>query len=270
MSQFLDRSTLGRAVAPIVEDLNDKLFGKQLLSPTIALIGTILVFLLVLITIIRIFFGKKLKKDTLLLLGLPNSGKTALFYQLKDGKLLQTFASMKENDATIRPVISKDGDKSRSLLHIVDVPGHERLRSRAFHFLPITAAIVYLVDSVEIEDNARSNAEYLYDLLTNATVVDRRIPIMVACNKLDLALYKKASIKKKIENEINKLRKTRSSQPDVEGEEVRKTVDLTDNEDEPFDFGKARTEVIFGECTVTENKVGDILNFAADHLKISI
>jgi len=268
--QQIDKSAIGRAVEPLVLQLNDKVFGKQVVSPAIALLVGVLVVYLLLYTIFKKLTRKKGKKDTLLLLGLPNSGKTALFYKLKDGKVLQTFTSMRENDATFNPVISKDGQKSRSKLHVVDAPGHERLRLRALHFLPITAAIVFLVDSVDIEDNARHNAEYLYDLLTTATIVENNIPILIACNKLDLALYKKASIKKKLETEINKIRKTRSSQPDVEGEEdTRKTVDLTDNEDEVFDFGKARTEVIFGECTITESKIDDIISFAAENLKIS-
>jgi signal recognition particle receptor subunit beta len=127
-----------------------------------------------------------------------------------------------------------------------------------------------LVDSVDIEDNVSNNAEYLYDLLTNQQVVESGIPVLIACNKLDLSLYKKASIKKKLENSINKIRKTRVAQPDMQGEEDNKSVDLTNDEDEPFDFSKARTDVTFAECTVTGDKIEELLNFAADNLKISL
>ncbi|KAL0478501.1 signal recognition particle receptor subunit beta [Acrasis kona] len=275
MSQILrtlDDSAVGKSIEPLLSQLNMRVFGLEgpVVSPSIAL-ALVVTFVSCILLLMRKSKSKG-KRDVLLLLGLPNSGKTALFYKLKDGKEFQTATSMKENDATFQPVVSKDGQKSRSLLHVVDSAGHERLRHVAFQFLPVTKAIVYMVDSVDFEDNAAPNAEYLYDLLTNSLVINNEIPILITCNKLDLALFKKLSIKKKLENEINKIRKTRSAQPETEGEEDEdhKVLDLMDNEEEVFDFGKARTDVSFVESIVTGDKIEDILNFTAQHLKISI
>lgn len=43
---------------------------------------------------------------------------------------------------------------------------------------------------------------YLYELLTNEYVVKQRIPIQIACNKVDISLYKKTQIKKQLEKEL--------------------------------------------------------------------
>ncbi len=63
---------------------------------------------------------------------------------------------MKENEATIS--IEALGGKS---VHIVDFPGHERLRPKLKDFIPITGAIVFLVDAVEAESQVRQTAEYV-------------------------------------------------------------------------------------------------------------
>jgi hypothetical protein len=73
---------VGRALEPLVLQLNEKIFGKQIITPTIALAGAVFIGILLLIIIIKALSGKKKKRDTLLLLGLPNSGKTALFYKV--------------------------------------------------------------------------------------------------------------------------------------------------------------------------------------------
>lgn len=46
-------------------------------------------------------------------------------------------------------------------VHIVDVPGHSRLRLKLDEFLPQAAGIVFVVDSVEFLPNSRTAAEYL-------------------------------------------------------------------------------------------------------------
>jgi hypothetical protein len=58
----------------------------------------IAVLLIALYFIYSILFTKKQKKDTLLLLGTMNSGKTCLFYKLKTGNICKTYTSTKVND----------------------------------------------------------------------------------------------------------------------------------------------------------------------------
>jgi signal recognition particle receptor subunit beta len=45
-------------------------------------------------------------------------------------------------------------------VNLIDVPGHERLRSRLWRdFLPIARGIVFVVDSVELSSNLRPISE---------------------------------------------------------------------------------------------------------------
>lgn len=45
-------------------------------------------------------------------------------------------------------------------MHIVDIPGHERMRGVVRQYLPIASKLVYFIDSTEIETNLTANAEY--------------------------------------------------------------------------------------------------------------
>ena len=120
-------------------------------------------------------------------------------------------------------------------VHLVDVPGHSRLRPKLEEFLPQAAAIVFVVDALEFLPNCRAASEYffkrfflsylsfswkhdlntwglamvlygdryLYDILTNANVVKKKIPVLLCCNKTDkLTAHTKEFIKKQMEKEM--------------------------------------------------------------------
>lgn len=87
-------------------------------------------------------------------------------------------------------------------LHVVDIPGHERLRSTIRHYLPVAATILFFVDSVDIASTLSDNAEYMYDILTNKHVVNRQVPVCVVCNKSDIALFRPEYIKRQLEMEL--------------------------------------------------------------------
>lgn len=46
-------------------------------------------------------------------------------------------------------------------VHIVDVPGHSRLRPKLDEFLPQAAGIVFVVDALEFLPNVRAASEYV-------------------------------------------------------------------------------------------------------------
>lgn len=52
-------------------------------------------------------------------------------------------------------------------VHVVDVPGHSRLRPKLEEFLPQAAAIVFVVDAVEFLPNCRAASEYLQSFILN-------------------------------------------------------------------------------------------------------
>nr|CAG4638019.1 EOG090X0C7N [Chydorus sphaericus] len=156
-------------------------------------INAVVVALLVgLITLAVLFFlwkrGVRVARRGICMVGLCESGKTLIFSQLVYKKAVDSFTSMKENVSTLNM-------GSKGVLTLVDVPGHERVRTRFLDSYKITArGIVFVLDSFTLSKDIRDVAEYLYTILSDSTVVANRIPILVLCNKQDNALAKGPNI----------------------------------------------------------------------------
>ncbi|KAK8483260.1 hypothetical protein V6N11_028536 [Hibiscus sabdariffa] len=111
----------------------------------------------------------------------------ALAEELRDGSSHQgTVTSMEPNESTF--VLHSDSNKKRKakIVRLVDVPGHSRLQPKLDEFLPHAAGIVFVVDSLEFLPNCGLASEYLYDILTKASMVKKKIPILICCNKMHL------------------------------------------------------------------------------------
>ncbi|KAI7993590.1 Signal recognition particle receptor subunit beta [Camellia lanceoleosa] len=92
-------------------------------------------------------------------------------------------------------------------VHIVDVPGHSHHRPKLDEFLPQAAGIVFAVDALEFLPNCRAASKYLYDILTRASVVRKKIPILILCNKVDKVIaHTKEFIQKQLEKEMYELK----------------------------------------------------------------
>ncbi|XP_042508392.1 signal recognition particle receptor subunit beta-like isoform X2 [Macadamia integrifolia] len=193
---------------------------------------------LFLTSVILLLFGffRRTKSNTIVLAGLSGSGKTILFYQ--KGK--------------INPV------------HVVDVPGHSRLRPKLDEYLPQTAALIFVVDAVEFLPNCRAAAEYLYDILTKASVVKRKIPVVILCNKTDkVTAHTKEFIRKQLEKEIDKLRTSRNaiSDADIANEF---TLGVTG---EAFTFSHCHNKVTVAEASGLTGDIVQVEQFIREHVK---
>eukprot|EP00002_Diphylleia_rotans_P014520 TRINITY_DN2831_c0_g1_i3.p1 TRINITY_DN2831_c0_g1~~TRINITY_DN2831_c0_g1_i3.p1 ORF type:complete len:188 (-),score=50.02 TRINITY_DN2831_c0_g1_i3:246-809(-) len=144
----------------------------------------------VLLVVVLLFWSRVggNKRNTVLLTGLTGAGKTSLFFKLKDGIDVDTHSSMKENQETFVFHDERIAKKSASAAHVVDLPGHLRLRFQLDTYLPISAAIVHVVDSAVFANSTAitsatlssaattsshlllENAELLYDILANDAV----------------------------------------------------------------------------------------------------
>uniref|UniRef100_A0A2P2JYI1 Signal recognition particle receptor subunit beta n=1 Tax=Rhizophora mucronata TaxID=61149 RepID=A0A2P2JYI1_RHIMU len=162
----------------------------------------VLIFTTIFLLAVRLF--KRTKSNTIVLTGLSGSGKTVLFYQLRDGSSHQgTVTSMEPNEGTfiLNSEISKKGKIKP--VHLVDVPGHSRLRPKLDEFLPQAAGIVFVVDALEFIPNLRAISEYLYDILTKGSVVKKKVPVVICCNKTDkVTAHTKEFIRKQLEKEM--------------------------------------------------------------------
>ncbi|VAI74250.1 unnamed protein product [Triticum turgidum subsp. durum] len=179
---------------------------------------------------------KSSKSNTIVLSGLSGSGKTILFYQ--KGK--------------VKPV------------HVVDVPGHARLKPKLDEFLPRAAGVVFVVDAQDFLSSMQAAAEYLYDILTKATVVKKRVPVLIFCNKTDkVTAHSKEFIKKQLEKEVNKLRESRNA---------ISSADITDEVElgvpgEAFNFSQCQNKVTVAEGAGLTGNVSAVEQFIREHVR---
>jgi len=102
-------------------------------------------------------------------------------------------------------------------VHVVDFPGHQRLRSQLTTFLPITRGIIFVIDAVEFKADLTNNAQYepllvnrltrwnryLFDLFVDKTVNKQKIPFLIVCNKSEIITAKpKEIVQKDLEKEM--------------------------------------------------------------------
>lgn len=207
-------------------------------------------------------FRTRSKSNTIVLAGLSGSGKTVLFYQLRDGSSSQgTVTSMEPNDDSF--VLHSESVKDKQkLVHVVDVPGHLRLRSKLDEYLDHAAGLIFVVDALDFLPNIRATSEYLYDILTKASVVMQKIPILIVCNKTDkVTAHSKDFIRKQLEKEIDKLRSSRTavSVADVTNEY---TLGVPG---QAFTFSQCHNKVAVAEASGLTGEISQVEDFIKEH-----
>lgn len=149
-------------------------------------------------------------------------------------------------------------------VHIVDVPGHPRLKPKLEELLPQACGLVFVVDAMDFMPQLRGAAEYLYEILTKAEVVKKKVPVLLTCNKLDkVTAHSSDFIRKQLEKEINKLRMSRSA---VSAADVTSEVFLG-VEGEPFKFTQCTNQITIAEVSALTGKVEDVEQFIREHVK---
>ena len=95
---------------------------------------------------------------------------------------------------------------------VLDLPGHERLRTKCLDKHKSSAlGIVYVLDASTITKGIRDATEFLFKILSDPTIHGNKTSILIVCNKQDLTLAKGASvIERELTKEIGLLRETHS------------------------------------------------------------
>lgn len=180
------------------------------------------------------------RRNTLLLTGPCNAGKTTLFLRLRDGELRHgTVASMQENAAPVTVVLPS----GRSVaLTALDMPGHHSFRHRLEAQLNDAAAIVFVLDAVEVTPHKTEAAEALYDVLASPAVHKHRTPVFIACNKMDLEhdAHSAGFVTKTLEKQLDAMRKTKAA--GIGGGRGAAAAGLG-RTDKPFSFAGLRSPV---------------------------
>ncbi|KAI3952686.1 hypothetical protein MKX01_013648 [Papaver californicum] len=194
----------------------------------------VLVFTFVFFFLVGLF--KRSKSDTIVLAGLSGSGKTVLFYQLQDGSPHQgTVTSMDPNEGNfaLHSEFSRKGKIKP--VRVVDVPGHSRLRPKLDEYLPQAAGLIFLVDALD----------YLYEILTKAVVVKKKVPVLIMCNKTDKNAHTK---------------ETAISAADMSTEYALVVACET------FTFSQCRNKVSVGESSGLTGDISQVENFIREHV----
>ncbi|PSS13599.1 Signal recognition particle receptor subunit beta like [Actinidia chinensis var. chinensis] len=233
--------------------------------PKIQLYTAIGVVLLPIFLFLLVRLFKRSKHNTIVLTGLSGSGKTVLFYQLRDGSFHQgTVTSMEPNEGTF--VLHYEMSKKGKIkpVHIVDVPGHSRLRPKLDAFLPQAAGIVFVVDALQFLPNCRAASEYLYEILTGASVVRKKIPVLILCNKVDkVTAHTKEFIRKQLEKEIDKLRTSRTA---LSAADIANEYSLG-VPGEAFAFSQCQNRVTVTEASGLTGEISQLELFIREHVK---
>eukprot|EP00658_Telonema_sp_P-2_P002237 TRINITY_DN10857_c0_g3_i1.p1 TRINITY_DN10857_c0_g3~~TRINITY_DN10857_c0_g3_i1.p1 ORF type:complete len:430 (-),score=98.75 TRINITY_DN10857_c0_g3_i1:168-1301(-) len=205
--------------------------------------------------------GKSRNRSGILVTGPSMAGKTQLFYTLKDGGVVTgTTVSMKENEATFR--IHKFANEESDPVHMIDYPGEPQLSSRLADFFPVTKAIVFMIDSHDKASIEQYAAEAMYNLLTNPVIAENAPPILVVCNKSDYPLASKCALLQKLmEEELTKLKQTRSVDANLDHDDTESEVIPLGPEGVEFKFDQAPCPVRFVRCSLTS---GEGLEAVAD------
>ncbi|ORX82825.1 P-loop containing nucleoside triphosphate hydrolase protein [Anaeromyces robustus] len=203
--------------------------------------------------------GNKEKKDTFIITGICDSGKTSLFLKLRNDKTRETHTSIAENEGRF-PLAGEDEEK---IFHVIDFPGHYKLRYKYQDFTPITKGVIFVVDSSTFTRNEREVSEYLYEILANKHIQENEISVLIVCNKQDyLIALPKERIKTSLENEINNLRSTRAA--GVEEQDEDNVDDFLGYENESFKFEHIPNPITFVECELKTGNVNSGVNEIKD------
>ncbi|MBA0554436.1 hypothetical protein Golob_013535 [Gossypium lobatum] len=237
--------------------------------PPIQLYAAIAVLFISTLLLFSIRLFKRTKSNTIVLTGLSGSGKTVLFYVLRDGSSHQgTVTSMEPNEGTF--VLNSESNKKGKIksVHLVDVPGHSRLRPKLDEFLPQAAGIVFVVDAVEFLPSCPSVSEYLYDILTKASVVKKKIPVLICCNKSDkVTAHTKEFIRKQIEKEMcDHYEKLRASRSAISAADISNDFTLGVS-GEVFSFTQCRNAVTVADASGLKGEVAQVEHFIREHVK---
>jgi len=220
-------------------ELTDKFVEKD--PNTIGIVIAILV--IVITTIVFLWYRRRSSRRGVLILGSCDSGKTSLLSALVHQKAVETYTSMVENTGSYMSSTGK-------LLHLIDIPGHERVRAAVLEKSVRSArGVVYVVDSGTVSKQVKDVAEYLYKVLSDPVLYSNRPSVLVVCNKQDVPLVKSSeAVQALLEREITSLRIAHSrSLEGTDGENIDHV--FLGKEGKDFEFRDLRNKVEFCEAS---------------------
>lgn len=203
--------------------------------------------------LIAIWTKRRSSRRGVLVLGSCEAGKTTLLAQLIHNKPVETYTSMVENTGSY---LTPRG----ALLHVVDIPGHERVRGAALDKFQASArGIIFVVDSGTISKQVRDVAEYLFKVLSSPAIHSVRPSLLVVANKQDQLLVKnKDAVQALLEKEMSNLRQSHSIRLEgTDGEDIDHV--FLGREGKDFEFSDMKNKVEFCEASALDgDQLGEV------------
>uniref|UniRef100_A0A7E4W0S2 Signal recognition particle receptor subunit beta n=1 Tax=Panagrellus redivivus TaxID=6233 RepID=A0A7E4W0S2_PANRE len=236
-------------VEPVVEPHTE--FAAGSIAAGIAVVVLVTAILLL------IKFLRSQSKNTFLIAGLSDSGKTLIFTKLiSDEFELQTYTSLKEN------VYDKFLSPNGTALRIVDYPGAERLRQGLFDTwlskeVNTIRGIIFVIDSATFNKKVRDVAELLYDVIFQLCKSGRRnTPLLIACSKQDNTLAKsEKAIRESLEREFGLINNSRAAALSSTEGDTNSRVLYDSGDDEEFTWDDLRLkDCVFLPVSATEGE----------------
>lgn len=229
-----------------------KLPTLQMDNSEIAIFVTIGLIALSLIVGLVVFLTRRPKDKKVYLVGLSGSGKTTLFYKIVANEKVSSITSQVPNSYMLT-----EGKKT---LEFIDLPGHPRIRTEVMNKIKESTAIIFTIDSETILKNISDIANFLYDILSDSIIIQKKVPILIAITKTDIVGSRDIDfIQQELEKEIEFVRSNRlKSNYVVDGETEQLYLG---EEGKEFTFNQLINPVSFVSTSVNHNDVSQVTDF---------
>ncbi|KAI3336862.1 signal recognition particle receptor beta subunit [Xylariaceae sp. AK1471] len=219
-------------------------------SAPVFIVGFLIVFLAPIL--VHLFITRKTPYTSLpsiLLVGPAGGGKTSLLTLLERGNAaaethtsqtphaIELTVSSDSSASTFREAAREDAPGSHKKFHLIDTPGHGKLRGAAMDHLrgdgksgknsqtqfgdsAMLRGVMYVLDAATLDDSLADTATYLYEILLalqkragsgRTSRSPNAVHVLIAANKLDLFTALPASlVRGNLEAELGRIRQSRS------------------------------------------------------------
>jgi signal recognition particle receptor subunit beta len=228
------------------------------LAPPEVLVAVVLVVLTTLVLIAIKLLGKGKRGSEVVLAGPCNGGKTTLYMRLRQGNSdVATVASMTENETMCS--FSDERGRSSAPIRVVDIPGHHSSKHKLERHLVDALAVVFVLDAADMSPHRTDAADLLYEVLFHPSVAKRRVPILIACNKMDLEdqAYSVDFIKRTLEKQLETMRRTKTARI---GQDLAKHG-AAGGGDKLFSFSDVRNKIVFGQISAITGNIKELQKF---------
>ena len=122
-----------------------------------------------------VILGSSKREQRIVMVGLDGAGKTAILYQVKMGEVVQTTPTIGFNVETVK--------RKNLSFSVWDVGGQDQIRGLWRHYFLNTAAVIFVVDSNDVNRLTEAKAE-LWKVLESPEL--ENCLLLVFANKQDL------------------------------------------------------------------------------------